>query len=290
MAMKRGVVFTVRELLKVNGGKGFTTGRGISTEELNYLMLYWDKLVSPTNNFIHISLANEEELENCGVLYRPRFTQQGRMDGARMTEFHAFTHVEALNMMRKNEREVDWRMHFFNNEVSIHQEAAQQKEVVRFELAELLPVPPKDTPLQEILEFKERRSDELQALHGYLDELYFEVLNSGDFNLQRAKALSGLRASLDDLNKLNGQGWRSPIKFNLSTAFEFDLNQIVNGGLKALEALSSQKPLEIIGIESVVNLLGGFIKIRPQLQNVLKDGDPKLAYLTNATREGILEK
>ncbi|EMH0543787.1 DUF6236 family protein [Enterobacter hormaechei] len=288
--MKRGVVFTVRELLKVNGGKGFTTGRGISTEELNYLMLYWDKLVSPTNNFIHISLANEEELENCGVLYRPRFTQQGRMDGARMTEFHAFTHVEALNMMRKNEREVDWRMHFFNNEVSIHQEAAQQKEVVRFELAELLPVPPKDTPLQEILEFKERRSDELQALHGYLDELYFEVLNSGDFNLQRAKALSGLRASLDDLNKLNGQGWRSPIKFNLSTAFEFDLNQIVNGGLKALEALSSQKPLEIIGIESVVNLLGGFIKIRPQLQNVLKDGDPKLAYLTNATREGILEK
>lgn len=207
--MKRGVVFTVRELLKVNGGKGFTTGRGISTEELNYLMLYWDKLVSPTNNFIHISLANEEELENCGVLYRPRFTQQGGMDGARMTEFHAFTHVEALNMMRKNEREVDWRMHFFNNEVSIHQEAAQQKEVVRFELAELLPVPPKDTPLQEILEFKERRSDELQALHGYLDELYFEVLNSGDFNLQRAKALSGLRASLDDLNKLNGQGWRS---------------------------------------------------------------------------------
>ncbi|MES3530516.1 DUF6236 family protein [Enterobacter hormaechei] len=288
--MKRGVVFTVRELLKVNGGKGFTTGRGISTEELNYLMLYWDKLVSPTNNFIHISLANEEELENCGVLYRPRFTQQGGMDGARMTEFHAFTHVEALNMMRKNEREVDWRMHFFNNEVSIHQEAAQQKEVVRFELAELLPVPPKDTPLQEILEFKERRSDELQALHGYLDELYFEVLNSGDFNLQRAKALSGLRASLDDLNKLNGQGWRSPIKFNLSTAFEFDLNQIVNGGLKALEALSTQKPLEIIGIESVVNLLGGFIKIRPQLQNVLKDGDPKLAYLTNATREGILEK
>lgn len=288
--MKRGVVFTVRELLKVNGGKAFTMGRGISTEELNYLMLYWDKLVSPTNNFIHISLANEEELENCGVLHRPKFTQHGFMDGERMTEFHAFTHVEALNMMRKNEREVDWRMHFFNNEVSIHQDAAQQKEVVRFELAELLPVPPKDTPLHEILEFKERRSDELQALHGYLDELYFEVLNSGDFNLQRAKALSGLRASLEDLNKLNGQGWRSPVKFNLSTAFEFDLNQIVNGGLKALEALNSQKPLGMIGIESVFNLLGGFIKIRPQLQNVIKDGDPKLAYLTNATREGILEK
>ncbi|EOZ1390317.1 DUF6236 family protein [Enterobacter hormaechei] len=288
--MKRGVVFTVRELLKVNGGKGFTTGRGISTEELNYLMLYWDKLVSPTNNFIHISLANEEELENCGVLHRPKFTQHGFMDGGRMTEFHAFTHVEALNMMRKNEREVDWRMHFFNNEVSIHQEAAQQKEVIRFELAELLPVPPKDTPLQEILEFKERRSDELQALHGYLDELYSEVLNSGDFNLQRAKALSGLRASLDDLNKLNSQGWRSPLRFNLSTAFEFDLNQIMSGGVTAYAALNSSRPFEVLGVGAVVTLLGGFVKVKPQLQNVLKNGDPKLAYLTNATREGILEK
>ncbi|HID3221391.1 TPA: DUF6236 family protein [Enterobacter cloacae] len=288
--MKRGVVFTVQELLKLDDGKGFTTGKSISAEEINYMILYWDRLVTPANRFIYLGFENEEELAKCGVLFRPVFTPQGFMDGGGITDFHARTHVEALKMMRQKEREVDWRMHFFNNEVSIPPEAAQKKEVVRFELAELLPVPPKNTPLQEILEFKERRNDELQALHGYLDELYDEVLKSGDFNLQKAKAISGLRASLDDLNKLNGQGWRSPIKFNLSTAFEFDLNQIVNGGLKALEALSSQKPLEIIGIESVVNLLGGFIKIRPQLQNVLKDGDPKLAYLTNATREGILEK
>lgn len=288
--MKRGVVFTVQELLKLNDGKGFTTGKSISAEELNYLILYWDRLVSPANRFIYLGFDNEEELAKCGVLFRPVFTPQGFMDGGGITDFHARTHVEALTMMREKEREVDWRMHFFNNEVSIHQEAAQQKEVVRFELAELLPVPPKDTPLHEILEFKERRNDELQALHGYLDELYLEVLNSGDFNLQRAKALSGLKASLEDLNKLNNQSWRSPIKFNLSTAFEFDLNQLMSAGLTAFSALNSTRPLEVLGVGTAVTLLGGAIKVKAQLQSVLKNGDPKLAYLTNATKAGILVK
>ncbi|WP_320725885.1 DUF6236 family protein [Enterobacter ludwigii] len=288
--MKRGVVFTVQELLKLNNGKGFTTGKSISAEEVNYLILYWDKLVSPANRFIYLGFDNEEELAKCGVLFRPVFTPQGFMDGRGVTDFHARTHVEALKMMRQKEREVDWRMHFFNNEVSIPQEAAQQKEVVRFELAELLPVPPKDTPLQEILEFKERRNDELQALHGYLDELYDEVLKSGDFNLQKAKALSGLRASLEDLNKLNSQSWRSPIKFNLSSAFEYDLNQLMSAGLTAFSALNSTRPLEVLGVGTAVTLLGGAIKVKAQLQSVLKNGDPKLAYLTNATKEGILVK
>lgn len=287
--MKRGVVFTVQELLKINGGKGFKTGRGISPEELNYLLLYWDRLVSPTNNFIHIGLENEDELINCGVLVRPRFVQQGYMDGERMTDFHARTHAEALMIMRKDEREVDWRMHFFNEQVSIPQEVAQQKEVIRFELANLLPVPPKETPLQEILEFKERRSDELQTLHGYLDELYAEVLSSGDFNLQRAKALSGLRSSLEDLNKVNNQVWRSPLKFNLSSSFEFDMNQLVSGGLTAYAALNSPRPLEALSVGAVVTVLAGFIKIKPQLQSVLKGDNQQLAYLTSATKEGIVK-
>ncbi|EDW4700908.1 hypothetical protein AU987_000356 [Salmonella enterica subsp. enterica] len=288
--MKRGVVFTVQELLKINGGNGFKGGKSISDEELNYLILYWDKLVSPANRFIYLGFTNEEELKKCGVLFRPMFDPQGLIGVDGIAEFHSRTHVEALQIMREKEREVDWRMHFFNSEVSIHQESAQQKEVVRFELAELLPVPPKATPLQEILEFKERRSDELQALHGYLDELYLEVLNSGDFNLQKAKSLSGLRASLEDLNKLNSQTFRSPIKFNLSSAFEFDLNQLMSAGLTALATLNSTRPLEVFGVGTAVTLLGGSIKVKAQLQNVLKKGDPKLAYLTNASREGILVK
>lgn len=287
--MERGVVFTSCELLSIEGGRGFQTGRAISPEELNYLTLYWDKLVSPTNNFIHLGLINEDELIKCGVLTRLRFVEHGFMDGTRMTNFHARTHIDALNFLKKNEADVDWRMHFFNNEVAIHKDKADRKEVLRFELADLLPVPPKDIPLHEILEFKERRKDELLSLHGYLDELYFEVLKSGDFDLQRAKAISGLRTSLDALNRLNNEGWRSPIRFNLSTSFEFDLSQVVSAGSAVYAAMNSSQPFEVFCAGAAITVLSGFIKVRPQLQNVIKDGDANLAYLTNAAREGVIK-
>lgn len=288
--MERGVVFTTREILQTENGDGFQTGREITAEELNYLVLYWDRLVSPTNNIIHFSLINEEELINCGILSRPRFVQNGLIDGQVMTEFHAKTHALTLNTLRQSEGVVDWRMHFLNEQISIHQEDSEQREVLRFELADLLPVPQKDTPLHEILEFKERRSDELMALHGYLDELYTEVLRSGDFNLQRAKAISGLRKSLQDINELNNQGWRSPIKFNLSSSFEFDINQIYSGAVTTYAAMKSPHPLEVLCVGGIVTLFGGFIKVRPQIQSVLKNGDAKLAYLTRAKKEGIVFK
>ncbi|WP_410751949.1 DUF6236 family protein [Citrobacter sp. U14242] len=288
--MERGVVFTAREILQTENGDGFQTGKQITVEELNYLVLYWDRLVSPTNNIIHFSLINEEELIQCGILSRPRFVQNGFIDGQVMTEFHAKTHALTLNALRQSEGMVDWRMHFLNEQVSIHQEVSEQRAVLRFELADLLPVPQKDTPLHEILEFKERRSDELMALHGYLDELYTEVLRSGDFNLERAKAISGLKKSLHDLNELNNQGWRSPLKFNLSSSFEFDFNQIYSGVATAYAAMKSPHPIEVLCVGGLFTLFGGFIKVRPQIQSVLKNGDTKLAYITRANKEGIIFK
>ncbi|WP_269564515.1 DUF6236 family protein [Kosakonia radicincitans] len=286
--MERGVVFTSRELLSIDNGRAYQVGRAVSEEELNYLILYWDKLVSPTNNFVHLSLHNEEELIKCGILVRPKFVKYGFMSANMMTDFHARTHVEALTMLRKDESEVDWRMHFFNDQVSIHNEISERKEVLRFEIADILPVPPKDIPLYEILEFKERRKDELLALHGYMDELYSGVLKSGDFNLERAKAISGLRRSLEDLDKLNNQGWRSPLKFNLSTSFEFNISQLISGGSAVYAAMHSTQPFEVFFAGAVITALGGFIKIKPQFQSVISNGDPKLAYLTNARSDGIL--
>lgn len=287
--MERGVVFTACELIKTEKNDGFQTGKGISAEEINYLVMYWDRLVSPTNNIIHIDINNEEELIKCGILVRPRFLMQGCFSGSIVADFHADTHSQVLNTLRKQEGQVDWRMHFLNEQVSLPQKESEERAVLRFELFNLLPVPTKETPLHEILEFKHRRSDELEALHGYLDELYSEVLSSGDFDLHRAKALSGLLKSIEDLNSINNHGWQSPLKFNLSSSFEFDLSQLVVGASTAYAAMQSQHPFEIL-TGAAIAAIGGAIKVRPQLQSVLKNGDPRLAYLTNAEKEGLLIK
>ncbi|MFB0711459.1 DUF6236 family protein [Buttiauxella noackiae] len=286
--MQRGVVFTACELLQSKNGEGFQTGRWITQEEINYFVLYWDRLVSPTNQFIHLSFNGEDELVKCGILSRPRFAINGMLDSKNMPEFHSNTHTQTLNILRGQKSHIDWRMHFLNQNITIHPELAQQKEVVRFEIGKLLPVPTATTPLHEILEFKEKRSDELKALHGYLDELYQEVLAAGDFNLQKATALAGLMESIQNLNTLNDRGWRSPLRFDFSSSFEFDFNQLYSGAITAIAAFNSPHPLELLCAGTAVTALGGFIKVKPQIQSVLKGGDPKLAYLTEAKSAGLV--
>ncbi|WP_373962502.1 DUF6236 family protein [Kosakonia sacchari] len=286
--MERGVVFTVCKLRPNEDETGFEMLGGIQDEELNYLTLYWDRLVSPTNNIFHFTFKNEDELIKCGLLTRPKYVQKNGFYAGDMPNFFANIHVDALSMMRKEQGDIDWRMHFFDDKVSIPSELSRKKEVVRFELDNLLPVPPVDTPLHDILEFKERRKAELLALHGYLDELYEEVLKAGDFNLQRAKALSGLKAAINDLNELNKHYWQSPIKFNFSSSFEFDLNQLVGSAEIIHKAMQSSKPFESFLTEAAITVLGGLIKVKPQFQSVINKGNPKLAYITNARREGII--
>ncbi|MBA8129416.1 MULTISPECIES: DUF6236 family protein [Citrobacter] len=287
--MKRGVVFSVCELVTINDGQGFRTDKWINPLDLNYLLLYWDKLVSPTNNFFHFGLKNEDELIGCGLLKRPVFRREYISDGEQMSDFYAETHAKTIDILRHQEGDVDWRMHFLNEQINLQPELARSSEVLRFELANLLPVPPEDVHLHEILEFKERRKAELTALHEYLDELYLEVKRSGDINLQRATALSSLKKAILDIDKLNHEVWRSPIKFSMSTSFEFDLTQLYGALTGAILALNVPPPYNIMsGLGSAISVLGGCIKINPQLQSVLSTGDRRLAYVSKGKAEGIM--
>ncbi|NEG91078.1 DUF6236 family protein [Leclercia adecarboxylata] len=286
--MDRGVVFSGCELLKTDNGDGFRTGKWISPLELNYLSLYWDRLVSPTNNIFHASFKNEDELIRCGLLTRPVFRRHGFFDGKGMTDFYAETHAKTIDILRNSEGKVDWRMHFLNDQINLKPELARDSEVIRFELASLLPVPPESVDLHDILEFKERRKPELTALHEYLDELYFEIKRSGDINLQRAKALSNLGKAINDIARLNHEGWRSPIRFSISTSFEFDLTQAFGSLAGAALALNGPHPYDILGgLGTVVSILGGCIKISPHFQSILATGDHNLAYISKGKSEGI---
>lgn len=288
--MERGVVFSACELLKTEGGKGFCTGKWISALEINYLCLYWDKLVSPTNNVFHAGFKNEDELIYCGILTRPIYRRHGLFDGDAMTSFYAETHAQTIDILRHMEGSIDWRMHFLNEQINIATELSRTSEVIRFELANLLPVPTEETNLHDILEFKERRKPELIALHEYLDELYFEVKQSGDINLQRAKTLSNLKKAIIDIEHLNQETWRSPIKFSISTSFEFDLTQAFGAFSGVMLAVNGPHPYDVLGgIGSIFSVLGGCIKINPQIQSVLIHGNDKLAYISKSKLEKIVQ-
>ncbi|WP_365828072.1 DUF6236 family protein [Aeromonas media] len=51
---------------------------------------------------------------------------------------------------------------------------------IEFELYDVLPIPAVDTPFDEILEFKNKRSDELSAFRCYIDEIIENIIASKD--------------------------------------------------------------------------------------------------------------
>lgn len=64
-----------------------------------------------------------------------------------------------------------------------------------------LPVPDEDTPLDEILEFKEKRKAELLKFRHAIDVLYSKMLNSPDQARELRKASEEIELAIIDLNK-----------------------------------------------------------------------------------------
>lgn len=285
--MKRGVVFSPVEFIRNQEGTGFASGRHVSPQDLNYLVLYWDRLVAPTS-MIHIGFQNEDELINCGVLDRPSFLKAGAISAVDIPQFYADIQLQALEELRAKNGDTDWCLHFLNEDINVAPGRAELKETIRFDLLDELPVPQIDVPLHDVLEFKERRADALLEFHEYLDELYLEIMNSGDIHLQKAKSIAKLKKAIDGLEKLNQETWQSPIKMSIGRTIEFDAGQLFAGGLTLLNALQSTHPVEVIR-GAAIPMLMGLLKIQVKLQSVKKGGDKKISYLTMAKRENLIK-
>ncbi len=61
------------------------------------------------------------------------------------------------------------------------------EKVVEFNLINSLPVPVDTTPIYEILDFKERRKDELLKLRTHLDNIYTDIINAEEMQKEYQK-------------------------------------------------------------------------------------------------------
>ena len=266
---------------------GFIVASALSTVQLNYFALYWDKLSVPRNRFYGMMLPNENALIESGMLDRPMIDLGPSMESGDFAKMHLRSQVIAADSLRNTDKKTAWSLHQSGDYPLLLADGTVAKETVRLELENLLPVPGGDVNLHDILEFKYRRADELKALHAYCDELYFEIINSGDPSLQAAKTFSKLSQAITDLEKLNTEGWRSPIKFDLDISAEFDLSDMRAGIATILGAFSTPHVLETVTAGAVIAVLEGFVKIKPRLQSMRSGGNTHLAYISKARVEGV---
>lgn len=217
----RGLV--VSPPIEIVGNSLFAKSSNLDPQELRFALLFWDRLVWPASSAIHFaSGADEVFLESAGILARPEYTFYG--DAARGI---AQGQVQAYQDLERAEPGV-WSLAQGANSLLWKEGLADEGKGASVELHRAIPVPTQDVPLAEILEFRERRRDELLLLRYYLESFVSGIEQSVDKPLALKKRVLELDQACSNLLSV-GKEWQFPIYLsNLKASFNLNPTKLLS--------------------------------------------------------------
>lgn len=154
--------------------------------------------------FIFASGPDEVFLESAGILTRPDYTVYG--DGATGI---ARGQVLAYQDLELSEPGV-WSLAQGENSFLWKDGLADEGTGAFVELHRAIPIPAKNVPLAEILEFRERRHDELVLLRYQIESFVSEIEGSADRTLALQKCVKDLDQACANL-LIVGKEWHFPV-------------------------------------------------------------------------------
>jgi|VirMetMinimDraft_7_1064189.scaffolds.fasta_scaffold47122_1 hypothetical protein len=268
--------------------QGFQMQRSLTIEELQYYILYWDKIVIPGNNLVYIGLPEEDLLLQAGAIERPRVGFQGSFQGDQVTDaIMSCQSLVAKELVK--DKSVDWVIHQFGGDSLFPNDFNQRRNVIRVDLSGVLPVPAENINIYEILEFKNRRKDELKQLHAYLDSVYELVLSAPDQELAHRKAISDLSNAINDLDSVFKERFENTKKYDITA--ELNLNgKDISVGAASGAIIDFFATGMTIPIATVAGAILSTLKVSAKAANTFQPAshNTKLAFLSKAKSEGLL--
>lgn len=176
---------------------------GLDPQEIRLSLLFWDKFDFPLCRAFQIGNCEIADfLSDCGVLTRSMpGPDAGSLTILRETYLNAFF----ANNAREPGR---WSIATGKRSIDFCDEDIAVGRGVLVILHRALPVPNKDVPLADILEFKEKRRPELLALRHYLENVYQRVFEAGDGALALNTAIEQLKIGVTDyMAAARGMAW-----------------------------------------------------------------------------------
>jgi len=215
----RGIVVTPR--FTVTGTSLHFPGLvGIEPDDLRFYLLYWDKIDFPDNNILHIGSSPDDQfLIEAGVMTRTNFAGQG----SGMETVYVDAQLGALRELN-SKNPGQWALAQTSNAFFFPASKSTETRSIEVELFSALPVPTGDIALDDILQFKERRCDELVRLQTAMDNLYLEIDRSNDIPRAKSAAISELENTLIELNRVANESWATRLLPSLR--IEFSLSEL----------------------------------------------------------------
>ena len=253
----RGLLFSVNgSLLSTNE----ISWQPPSHDKVNFAVLYFDKLACPTTNFIHVVLPHEEVLRKEDLLLRPRYIASGTYNGRAIANFELESFSKTFSELERS-RPGFWAM--ANDEPSdlVGASTFVSARSALIELVSALPLPPTDTPIEDILEFKAKRLAELKRLRDAIDILYIGVANSGDPQMATNLAIKEIDKSCADATKAATEWWKGAKMADLKSMISF-----TGAGLAAALGYSAQMPTTT----AILGGAGAFVAIGKGIEAKIK--------------------
>ena len=221
MEKSRGIVVSSPVNLD---GPSFSLQGGFDSQELRHWLLFWDELAWPTSNLIHVEGGPDEKfLEEAGVLTRPRVHLAGTFAGSSIV---SEPHLGVFKRLDEAEPG-KWSLATGERSFNWTQMPLTDTNAAVLELHRAIPVPNQDVPLAEVLEFKQRRRDEVKRLRAEIDVYVAAVHAAGEPRfVLNAKAADIERACADLLRV--GHEWKYPVRLtDLKASIEFKPGEVI---------------------------------------------------------------
>lgn len=257
---------------------------GIDPLKLRHYLLYWDKIDYPSNNGVYTELSEDEMyLESIGLLKRTHTIFNGSF--MINPEIFIISQVNALKVNSKNKGEI-WTLAQPTSNIILPKNQCTQIKNIQVELYDCLPVPSQDVSIEEILEFKERRGNDLKEFRYLLDEMYDSIINNCDIDFAKDKCIERLQNKVIDINKIMSE---SKIKrFFSNVKIELNINELVSAGVKIFAGYEMGAKVGFPTIGTIVGLGSAAINLKSELSlkpNFIPDELKDYAYLFYANRE-----
>ena len=180
----------------------------LDPQEVRFSLLFWDRLVWPTSRAVHFSSSPDETfLERAGILKRPEYTVFGDIaQGLVQSQIQAFLERDQLEPGL-------WSISQGETSLLLKDGFIQEGNGAFVELHRAIPVPDKDVPLDDILEFRRRRYDELLLLRDKMDNFVAAINVSSDREIDIAKHAAKIDLACADALRI-GKEWRLPMRLS----------------------------------------------------------------------------
>jgi hypothetical protein len=224
--LKRGLV--VSAPVEIQGSELRIRESRLDPQELRFALLFWDRLAWPKSRVVAIqSDADAQFLEDIGIMTRPLV--EARTAGI-VADLFAAGHFHAFLDLDRKEPGA-WALAQGENSFLLNNGKLSEGRGFLVELHRAIPVPDRDIPLADILEFKEKRRDELGHLRDELDSSYSILVNSADSALEIQRLRRRIESACTDLLMISKETRRPFRLTDVRISFQVQIDRMTLGAL-----------------------------------------------------------